>query len=171
MPAEGRLTERHPASRLARRSHSIGLMKPKILVPFDFSDAAERALAWAADLQRTTGASPLQLVHAITSRPSGATEVPLDALLPNKDEIAELERTMVEKARRCEAAATAAVWVRASSVGDIILDAAKDLGAELIVMGSHGRTGVKRLILGSVAEHVLRHAGCPVVTVRAAHPK
>ena len=141
-------------------------MKPTIMVPFDFSDTADRALAWAADLQRTTAGPPLQLVHAISSRPAGTAEVPLEMLLPTEDEMKALERDMVERARRHEAAATAAVWIRASSVGDILLDVAQSVGAELIVMGSHGRTGVKRLLLGSVAEHVLRHATCPVVTVR-----
>jgi nucleotide-binding universal stress UspA family protein len=142
-------------------------MKPKIVVPFDFSDMAERALAWAADLQRTTSAPALHLVHAISSRPAGATDVPLERLLPDDDEISKLERSMLDKARAAEASATAAVWIRASKVGDIILDAAASEKAELIVMGSHGRTGVKRLILGSVAEHVLRHAKCPVVTIHA----
>lgn len=146
-------------------------MKPKILVPFDFSDTAERALAWAAELQRATGAPPLHLLHAISSRPAGTAEVSLEMLLPNSEEIATLERSMVESARVSEATATAAVWIRPSSVGDIILDAAASAGAELIVMGSHGRTGVKRLVLGSVAEHVLRHATCPVVTVRGVHAK
>jgi nucleotide-binding universal stress UspA family protein len=144
-------------------------MRPIILVPFDFSDTAERALGWAAKLQRSTGAPPLHLLHAITSRPIGTLDVSLEGLVPNAAELAELERTMVEKARSLEAAAVATVWIRASNVGDIILDAAEHFGAELIVMGSHGRTGVKRLILGSVAEHVLRHAKCPVVTVRASH--
>lgn len=141
-------------------------MKPRILVPFDFSDTARRALAWAADLQRTTGAPPLMLVHAITSRPAGTAETPLQALVPDAAEIAVLEGSMAEEARRFEAPATASVSIRASNVGDIIVDAANDLKAELVVMGSHGRTGVKRLLLGSVAEHVLRHATCPVVTVR-----
>ncbi|HVX93508.1 MAG TPA: universal stress protein [Polyangia bacterium] len=142
-------------------------MKPKILVPFDFSDMAERALAWAADLQRTTSAPALHIVHAISSRPSGATDVPVERLLPDEDEIAELERAMLDQARRAEASATAAVWIRASKVGDIILDAAASEKADLVVMGSHGRTGVKRLLLGSVAEHVLRHAKCPVVTIHS----
>jgi universal stress protein A len=143
-------------------------MKPKIMVPFDLSDTAERALAWAADLQRTTGGPPIHLVHAISSRPAGTAEIGLDILLPTEDEMKTIERDMVEKARRHEATATATVLVGASGVGDIILDAARNIGAELIVMGSHGRTGVKRLLLGSVAEHVLRHADCPVVTVRGA---
>jgi nucleotide-binding universal stress UspA family protein len=141
-------------------------MKPTILVPFDFSETAQRALAWAADLQRSTGAPPLRLIHAISARPVGTIEAPLETILPNESEIVGLEREMVEKARAHDAPATAAVRIRSSSVGDILVDAARDLGVELVVMGSHGRTGVKRMLLGSVAEHVLRHANCPVVTVR-----
>ena len=145
-------------------------MKPTILVPFDFSAAAESALAWAADLHKTTGAAPIQIVHAISSRPVGIAEASVEVLLPNEDEIAELERKMVEAARARGAQATAKVLVRSSDAGDIILDAARAAGAELVVMGTHGRTGIGRLLLGSVAEHVLRHADCPVVAVHAPHP-
>ena len=74
-------------------------MKPKILVPFDFSETAARALAWAADLQRTTGAPALHLLHAISSRPAGTADVSLDVLLPNAEELAALERDMIAKAR------------------------------------------------------------------------
>lgn len=143
-------------------------MRPRILVPFDFSPSAERALAWAADLQGTTGAGPIRLVHAINARPVGTGDVAAQVLLPNDEEIAGLERRMLEAAVRTGSQASAKVLIRAGGVGDIIVDAARIAGAELIVMGTHGRTGVKRLLLGSVAEHVVRHAGCPVVTVRAA---
>jgi nucleotide-binding universal stress UspA family protein len=146
-------------------------MEPKIVVPFDFSPAAEQALTWAADLRRTTGGPPLHLVHAINARPAGAGDVSLDLLLPNADEIKTLERSMIEQAKRRDESATARVVIGASHVGDLILDAAKAAGAELVVMGSRGRTGVKRLVLGSVAEHVLRHAACPVVTVHAPREK
>ena len=156
---------------LARASLVEEVMKPKILVPFEFSEPAERALAWAAEFQRSTGAPPLHLLHAITSRPAGTGDVSLQVLLPNADEIAALEEAMKDKARGHDVAATAAVWIRASNVGDIVIDAANSVGAELVVMGSHGRSGLKRLVLGSVAEHVLRNATCPVVTVRAAHLK
>ena len=142
-------------------------MKPRILVPFDFGASAERALAWAADLRKATGAEPLQMVHAINSRPAGVVDVSSQMLLPTEEETRALERSMVEAARRCGSPASAKVAVGASQVGDIILDAARAGGAELIVMGTHGRTGVKRLLLGSVAEHLLRHADCPVVTVHA----
>jgi len=146
-------------------------MKPKIVVPFDFSPAATQALAWAAELLRTTGGPPLHLVHAINARPAGAGDVSLGALLPNAQEIETLERSMVEASQRLEVEATAEVRIGASNVADLVLDAAKVAGAELIVMGSHGRTGVRRLVLGSVAEHVLRHAECPVVTVHSPHAK
>ena len=142
-------------------------MKPRILVPFDFSSSAEQALAWAADLQKTAGAGPLYIVHAFNSRPLGTGDVAAEMLVPNEDEIAGLERSMVEGARRYGASASAKVLIRLSPVGDIILDAARSANIELIVMGTHGRSGVKRLLLGSVAEHVLRHADCPVVTVHA----
>lgn len=141
-------------------------MKPKILVPFDFSENAARALAWAADLQWTTGAGPILMVHAISSRPATDGEITLPAYVPNEEEVAGLQRSMLEAAAQQQAKASAQVLSSGSPVGDIILDAAREAGIELIVMGTHGRSGVKRLFWGSVAEHVLRHADCPVVTIR-----
>ena len=100
-------------------------MRPKILVPFDFSASAERALAWAADLQKTSGAGPIQVVHAINARPPGTGDVSLQVLLPNQDEIAGLERSMVEAALRHGSPASGKVVIASSAVGDIILDAAR----------------------------------------------
>lgn len=140
-------------------------MKPKIFVPFDFSASADAALAWAVDLQRTTGTGPVVMVHAINSQPPGTRDLEPELLVPNDDEIAGLERTMKEAAARYGGRANASVIVRPGGVGDIILDATRSGEADLIVMGTHGRTGVRRLFLGSIAEHVLRHADCPVVTV------
>lgn len=144
-------------------------MKPKIFVPFDFGPSSEAALAWAAELQRTTGTGPIQMVYAIDSMPPGVNELPPEPLILNDDEIAGLERTMKESAARWGGRATAKIAMRPGPVGDIILDAARAGDADLIVIGTHGRTGVRRLFLGSIAEHVLRHAECPVVAVRA-HP-
>jgi nucleotide-binding universal stress UspA family protein len=146
-------------------------MKPKIFVPFDFSESADRALAWAAELQQTAGAGPIQMVHAINSRPAGIVDVSVQMLVPNEDEALALEGSMREAALRHGSEASAKVVIAPSGVGDIIVDAARAAGAELIVMGTHGRTGVMRFFLGSVAEHVLRHADCPVVTVRAARTR
>ena len=55
--------------------------------------------------------------------------------------------------------------------GDAIVDYAQEHGSDLIVMGSHGYTGLRHLLMGSVAEHVLRHAPCPVLIVRAVEAK
>ena len=145
-------------------------MTPKILVPYDYSSCSERALAWAADFQKTTGAEPIQMIHAIDSRPAGAGagEATFELLLPNDDEIAGLERSMREAALRHGSQASARVLVLPHPVGDTILGSARDSGVEVIVMGTHGRSGVRRVFLGSVAEHVLRHAECPVVTIRTA---
>ena len=142
-------------------------MRPRIFVPFDFSSAAEAAVAWAVDLQKTAGTEAIRIVHAINARPVGTADVSLDMLLPNEEEVAGLEKKMLDVALARGGRATATVVVRLSDIGDIVVDAARDAGAELIVMGTHGRTGVRRLVLGSVAEHVLRHADCPVVTVHA----
>jgi universal stress protein A len=56
--------------------------------------------------------------------------------------------------------------VRLGSAAQEIVAAAKELPADLLVVGTHGRTGLTHLLLGSVAEHVVRHAPCPVMTVR-----
>lgn len=141
-------------------------MRPKIFVPYDFSTVADAALAWAVDVQRTTKAGPLDLIYAISSRPLGTAEMALETLLPDRDELDRLEKNLREAARQAGADASVRVVIRTSPVGDIILDEAQAQSAELIVMGTHGRSGVKRLFLGSVAEHVVRHATCPVVTVR-----
>jgi universal stress protein A len=56
--------------------------------------------------------------------------------------------------------------VRLGDAGEEIVAAAADLQADILVLGTHGRTGLKHLLLGSVAESVMRHAPCPVLTVR-----
>jgi nucleotide-binding universal stress UspA family protein len=61
------------------------------------------------------------------------------------------------------------VLLRTGDARDQILQAAKELGADMIVMGTHGRRGVRRALLGSVTESVVRSADCPVLTVRHHH--
>jgi nucleotide-binding universal stress UspA family protein len=144
-------------------------MRPRILVPFDFSDSAARALAWAADLNQTLGGGPIQMLHAIDLRPPISVEGALNLALPAPAELEVLKERMREAARACGVAATPEVALRPSIVGDIIVDHARHHEIELIVMGTHGRTGFRRLILGNVAEHVVRHSPCPVATVPAGH--
>jgi nucleotide-binding universal stress UspA family protein len=139
----------------------------KILVPYDFSETADAALAWAAELRASTGGPPLQIIHVVSFRSMGVTpEMTVDPIPPTVEEIRDLERELLQAAERHGAPAHAQVLVRPDSVDQIILAAAAQLNADLIVMGTHGKTGVRRLVLGSVAEQVIRHADCPVVTVR-----
>ena len=143
-------------------------MKPTILVPFDFGPPAHAALRWAADLQRSTGAGTLHVIHAVSALTVVPSDLPVGTLLPTEDEMKEFEKKMSDAARALGATAVARVVVRASAIGEIVLEEASALGANLIVMGTHGRGAVKRLFLGGVADHVVRHAPCPVVTVRGA---
>jgi len=152
---------------MARRSHYEIGMKPRIMIPFDFSETADAALAWAADLRATAGGPPLEMVHAVDARQLGTPEFPLNPVLPDEEEVRRLEQTMRAAASRHQAEANVHVIFRASEVPHTVIEAAKELRADLIVMGTHGLTGVRRLLLGSVAEHVVRHAPCPVVTVRS----
>jgi len=141
-------------------------MKPTILVPFDFSPPARAALRWAADLQKSTGSGPLHIIHAVSALTVVPSDLPVGSLLPTEDEMKEFEKNMMAAARALGATAVARVVVRASAIGEIVLEEATAVGANLIVMGTHGRGAVKRLFLGGVADHVVRHATCPVVTVR-----
>lgn len=124
----------------------------KILLPIDFSGPSERAAGYAATLARSLGAS-IHLVHVLEDV-SRATRYEdsrskLSALAAS---LAHVPRTSVE--------------VRSGRPATAIIDAAIDYGCDLIVMATHGRSGVSHLVLGSVAEEVIRHARCPVLAVR-----
>jgi len=142
-------------------------MKSRIFVPYDFSDNARQALAWAAELHRALRATePVRLTHVISTLPVGAPDSVIEMLVPTPDEIATLERDLAAAAAQVEVPALPQVIIRPLSTAELVVTAAAEAQAELIVMGTHGRTGVKRLVLGSVAEYVVRHAHCPVVTMR-----
>lgn len=142
-------------------------MQPRIFVPFDFSPAAESALRWAADLRRSLGGGTIRVVHVISVMPiAGTVEMP-PLPTPSEEETRQLERSLREITDRLAPGSSADV-VLGLTVAPTLLTEAEQCAAELIVMGTHGRSGLKRLILGSVADHIVRHASCPVVTVRAA---
>jgi len=136
----------------------------RILVPTDFSPQSAGALDYARDLAQQFGAS-LHLLH-IANRPLLAEGLAAEALISEEfesDMVRETEARMRKLAP--EAASTDVVFGYANKS---IVDWASRLGADLIVMGSHGRSGIAHLMLGSVAEAVVRTAPCPVLTVR--HP-
>lgn len=142
-----------------------------ILVPTDFSDCASAAERRALKLARVLHAS-LRFVHVMDQR----TFVVLDAAgsLPAQNlavaqELA--EATLAERVQRAaESGVRSTSEVVFGSPALAILDAVEATGADLIVMGTHGRSGFRHLVLGSVAERVARKSPVPVLTVRA-HPQ
>ena len=138
-----------------------------VLIPTDGSDPAKPAVEMALDLAETHDAKlhVLFIVDQPTSV-SGMGEgfSGLDDLLDTLEERGhEATRAIVEQARERDIETTAAV--RRGNPHDDILSYAEDNGIDVIVMGTHGRTGVKRALLGSVTENVVRHSEIPVLTV------
>lgn len=135
-----------------------------ILHPTDHSKSAEYALGLAGALARDYGAK-LILLHVI-SEPGPVTEFVAPSPPVDYAELAQ------QAFREFEAAAgKMPVEVESALIiGDVaksIVKVAVEKKVDLIVMGSHGRTGLRRLVLGSIAEEVLRHAPCPVMTLTA----
>jgi nucleotide-binding universal stress UspA family protein len=138
----------------------------KILCAVDFSDGARVAMRRAAELAKESGAT-LTLVHAFQPPISSFSEpvVPPEVYSELEKEI---DRSLV--AWRSEALTAGAPKVETRRpVGapwDAIVRAAKEGGHDLVVVGTHGRTGLAHVLLGSVAEKIVRHAPCAVLVVR-----
>ena len=144
-------------------------MKGTILHPTDFSPASRPAFTHALALAREQGAE-LVLVHVL------ATVMPMvgEGYMSPKtfDDLQRSMRAQAQKQLHRIVAKAKAARVRARGVlyegvaADAIARAARAKRAKLIVMGTHGRTGITRLFMGSVAERVVGTAPCPVLTVR-----
>lgn len=131
-----------------------------ILCPVDFDQGALPLLRLAADLAAERQAV-LHVIHVVAVPPS--PEVPLS--------FAAMEASAHERLARLGRQGIGArvpyeIHVRTGDPSAEVLFAAKQLGAELIVMATHGRKGLRRLVMGSVAERVVREAPCPVLTIR-----
>jgi len=142
-----------------------------ILVPTDFSPTSDAALEYARDVADRFGAT-LQLLHVLQDPFVNGPLVSAQSL----SETPGVRTTIMEDAKaRLTARLTAHDRERFGAQGEVvfgrgadtIVEYAADSRADLIVMGTHGRTGVAHLLLGSVAERVVRTAHCPVLTVRA----
>jgi nucleotide-binding universal stress UspA family protein len=140
----------------------------RILVPTDFSRQSERAWATARRLARAVGADVV-LLHVFVETPL-YSEVPLSG--DRVREAYSAARLWVEDQLEQWAATARAEGVgvktllRTGVPHEHIAEAASDEGADLIAIGTHGRGGINRLLLGSVADRVIRLAACPVLAVR-----
>ena len=136
----------------------------KILVPTDFSSYSKYAIDYAATLAKQLG-DRIVLMHVIESLPYSVTdtfnvidhrrvlEASAESLLEN------LKQGLAEKGLSVETQLASGIPHRE------ILDKALGVGVDLIVMGTRGRTGVEHLVMGSVAEKVVRLSSCPVMTI------
>jgi nucleotide-binding universal stress UspA family protein len=140
------------------------MIPTNLLVPIDFSPYAEHVLDYACALAAKLGAK-VHLVNAIGSvlpeLSIGLTDQMIASIRQNN--AAALDKLV---AARRDHTAFGEVSVVDGDARDAILATAKAVHADLIVIGTHGRRGLSRLFLGSVAEDVLRRAPCPVLAVR-----
>ena len=145
----------------------------KILVATDFSEPSEAALSYGRELARSFGASlvVLTVVDNILTRAYGSDGMVLvDPELQREIEGAaqrQVDALLFEEDRK--ALRAIGVIVTSNSAPGAIVTYARDHAIDLIVMGTHGRGAVAHLLVGSVAERVVRTAPCPVLTVR--HPE
>ncbi len=149
-----------------------GRMWKTILVPHDFSAGASKASALAHDLAKVHGAT-LVLLHVAELPPLVG---PATAIVPDQGGAPisfETYALSSSQARLTELAAElgqGGVTIHTEAVlghpATEIVAVAERLGADVIVMGTHGRTGIARALLGSVAARVVRHSQVPVVTIR-----
>ncbi len=147
-------------------------MYKRILVATDGSTLSKKAVASAIELAATCGAELLAL-KVVPRYPQAYFEgsIPLSA-----QEIARVEKQWTESAQtqlntvaksaKAKGVATKSLTVKSDVVSDAIIAAAKKQKADLIVMASHGRKGIKRLLLGSETQQVLTHSHIPVLVLR-----
>jgi len=151
----------------------MSIMIKKILCPTDFSENSEHALKYALALA-TLSQAKLQLFHVVE---------PIN--YPQSTELFEPVLDEVELTMKMEAAFQKQLEDQVSALKDeyskitgkivmgntflAIIQAARDESVDIIVMGTHGRTGLAHVLIGSVAEKVVREAPCPVLTVK--HPE
>jgi nucleotide-binding universal stress UspA family protein len=139
-----------------------------ILHPTDFSENSDYAFRLACALARDYGAR-LLVLHVATPPPVvGYAE---GIMIPEPAESHELIRQRLQQLRASEPEIEVEHRLVEGDGATEILQTARDTKCDLIVIGTHGRTGLIRLLMGSVAEQVVRRAACPVMTVRQPLPE
>jgi universal stress protein A len=142
----------------------------RILIPIDFSDDSLKALAYARDFAKPFGAELCVLyvvepIYYATPADMYATSPNMAMLIDEQrrigaQQLARINADFKKKGTRVR------TLQQTGSAAQSIVDSAKSLKADLVIMGTHGRTGLAHMLMGSVAEKVVRTAGCPVLTVR-----
>lgn len=137
----------------------------RIVVPIDFSPSSRKSLQYAAATALEFGAE-IWLVHAVQSYPLVA-EIPVSMMDIDSERTKSAEQSLEEWSKTV-GPVRAVCAVRVGDPAQQIMSFAKENHADLIVMATSGRTGLAHLVIGSVAEKVVRSAPCPVLIVRDA---
>jgi nucleotide-binding universal stress UspA family protein len=160
-------TNREPASptpEAGRAAEGAGSRVKKLLLATDLTEASASATDEAFELASRLDAS-LLVVSVIDPGslllPGGRFRVRVDQVRERREQLAQ---ALVERGRVAGVAVSFLIWT--GDPGDMIVEAAEAEHADMILVGSHGRGAVGRLFLGSVSEHVVRNAPCPVLVVR-----
>jgi universal stress protein A len=141
-----------------------------ILLPTDFSECANYALSYAASLARQASA-PIICLHVVepvmpTVGYTGLTEpMPMADLSEQLEDSAERELPKLGACEECNGLEVEEVIAHGDAAAEIVR-VARERKVDLIVISSHGRTGLGRILFGSTAESVVRHAPCPVLVVK-----
>jgi len=135
------------------------------LVPVDFSKGSEAALRFAVGLAKKDR-SKLIILHVVSAVFAFPLEAGFGDIIERIEQDARQALTKFTKRFRLKPGTFRPLLTRAVEPASAIADQAKKSHAAMIVMGSHGRTGLQRLMIGSVAERTLRYAHCPVLIVK-----
>ncbi len=135
----------------------------KILLPVDFSTAGEAAMQMATMLARDSGATLVILHVEEPPLAYGGGEMYYGLVEPDRTELTR----MLHEIKPSDPSIPVVYRLVTGDPATSVVQAAEEEGADFIVVGTHGRTGLGRLLMGSVAEAIVRKAKCPVVTVKA----
>jgi nucleotide-binding universal stress UspA family protein len=154
-------------------SKNSELRLQKILLPTDFSGCANYALPYASSIARATGAAII-CVHVVepvvpaVGYTGLAEPMPIADISGQLEDSAERQLPKLAECDECAGLNVEEVIVHGDAAAEIVR-VAEEREVDLIVISSHGRTGLGRIIFGSTAEAVVRHATCPVLVVKPPH--
>jgi nucleotide-binding universal stress UspA family protein len=164
---------KHPRNNIKtqdQRPKAMRMQIRTILLPTDFSECGNYALSYAASLARTFRASIIciNVIEPIvpTVGYSGMAEpMPIADIAEQLEDSAERELPKLAECEECAGLDIEEMVVHGEAASEIVR-VAKEREVDLIVIASHGRTGLGRILFGSTAESVVRHASCPVLVVK-----
>jgi nucleotide-binding universal stress UspA family protein len=146
----------------------VGRVHPRhILVPTDFSAASKKAIEYA-DAFASTFQSRVTLLHVLEPLVLPPDYGYIPAYSP-EDEALQVDaarRQLLERASSMDSAHQTEVLIRVGRPWHEVVSVVSELGIDLLVVTTHGRTGLRHMLMGSVAEKIVRHASCPVLVVR-----